>query len=134
MSVQASRRSRRATAVAITLLAALGAGVGYCVLSAVRENQEIAYLASDAHLIDEAEASVRAKLKDPASAVFSQVRIVGSGVDQRVCGLVNAKNSFGGYTGDQRFVSFLSAVAYVGEDDPPPPAMWSRKEHPCDVL
>lgn len=109
------------------------AGIGLSIFSAVRANQETSYLASDQYLIDKAEASVREKLKDPASAVFSQERIVGSGVDKRVCGFVNAKNSFGGYTGNQEFVTFFGSLAYVGASDRPPPAIWSRKESPCDA-
>ena len=44
--------------------------------------------------------SVKAKLKDPDSAQFSMIRS-GSGI---TCGYVNARNSYGGYSGDERFV------------------------------
>lgn len=46
-----------------------------------------------------AKARVSAQLKDPASAEFKDVDQAGD----RVCGEVNARNSFGGYTG---FVPF----------------------------
>lgn len=49
-----------------------------------------------------AEKSVKSNLKDPSSAKFSEVKI---GKDGSVCGTVNAKNSFGAYSGDSRYVS-----------------------------
>lgn len=55
------------------------------------------------------QAGVRSSLKDPDSARFGAMRAAkdtkGAVV---VCGFVNAKNSFGGYTGDQPFVGTLS--------------------------
>lgn len=81
-------------------------------------------------MIERAKVSVRSRLKDPASAVFSELRILGN---ERVCGYVNAKNSFGGYTGNTRFVSFYGAVTYIG-DEKPAEAMWPRPEHPCDMF
>lgn len=49
-----------------------------------------------------AEESVKSGLKDASSAKFSEAR---SGKDGSVCGTVNAKNSFGAYSGDSRYVS-----------------------------
>lgn len=64
----------------------------------------------DATAIGSAEKSVVALLKDPDSAKFSNEFIV-RGVEDKdgfqplaTCGFVNAKNSFGGYTGASRFV------------------------------
>jgi hypothetical protein len=57
-----------------------------------------------------AEKAVTARLKDPDSARFSGLRVVSGEPDAKgyrhvfVCGSVNAKNSFGGYGGDARFV------------------------------
>jgi hypothetical protein len=50
--------------------------------------------------------AVRAKLKDPDSAQFQNVRFHENkdGVPM-TCGEVNSKNSFGGYGGFQKFVS-----------------------------
>ncbi|MBK3463049.1 hypothetical protein [Pseudomonas haemolytica] len=45
--------------------------------------------------------SIRSALKDPASAQFKDVRI--ADVTGAVCGQVNAKNSYGGYSGFARF-------------------------------
>jgi hypothetical protein len=48
------------------------------------------------------EARVKGHLKDPDSAKFSQLNISKDG--SVGCGFVNAKNSMGGYTGDQFFM------------------------------
>jgi len=82
--------------------------------------------------IAEAETWVRARLKDPYSAVFSDVRVVGRAPLQRVCGQVNAKNSFGAYEGEERFTA-MTGWAYLGNERPGP-AVWDRKEHPCDAF
>lgn len=49
----------------------------------------------------EAQKDVAAKLKDPSSAQFSDVRISETGA---VCGKVNGKNSYGAYSGAVSFV------------------------------
>ncbi len=58
-----------------------------------------------------AEIYVRAMLKDPDSADFGDVYLVAGAKNEAlqdiaICGLVNAKNSFGGYSGNQRFVAY----------------------------
>ena len=45
--------------------------------------------------------ALKGRLKDPDSAKISAVKISADG--KTVCGLVNAKNGFGGYTGDSVF-------------------------------
>lgn len=66
---------------------------------------------------------VRNALKDPASANFGPIR---GGRDPYgkiiVCGMVNAKNSFGGYTGMQPFSGEFNSQGYfkvngIGGDD-----------------
>jgi hypothetical protein len=55
-------------------------------------------------------AGIKARLKDPDSAKFgpmSAARSDSTGV-VRVCGTVNAHNSFGGYSGSSRFVAHLT--------------------------
>lgn len=68
--------------------------------------------AADVALVQE---GVRESLKDPDSARFGSMaaaRLPGGGLF--VCGFVNAKNSFGGYTGDQLFNGLLSqGVAFL---------------------
>ncbi|MBZ9757843.1 hypothetical protein LB524_21385 [Mesorhizobium sp. ESP6-5] len=50
-------------------------------------------------------AGVQSRLKDPNSAMFSSIVATSTqgGKLITICGLVNAKNSFGGYTGSQVF-------------------------------
>lgn len=55
--------------------------------------------------IEAVKAEVLSQLRDPASAQFSNVRVVGAGI---VCGDVNSKNAFGGYVGRQRFFGMAS--------------------------
>ena len=56
--------------------------------------------------MDKGKQAVKARLKDPGSAKFQNVYFHRGGMDIPVtCGEVNSKNSFGGYTGFQRFVS-----------------------------
>jgi hypothetical protein len=50
--------------------------------------------------IEEAKAAITKRLKDPESARFSDIVVKGN----NVCGLVNAKNSMGGYVGPRPFV------------------------------
>jgi hypothetical protein len=51
-------------------------------------------------------------LRDPAGAIFRDVWAVRATLDGKemmaVCGVVNAKNGFGGYTGDTMFFSLAS--------------------------
>lgn len=47
----------------------------------------------------DAEKAVIVKLKDPESARFGPLMATGTGNELEICGWVNAKNSFGGYTG-----------------------------------
>jgi len=49
--------------------------------------------------------SVRSSLRDPASAIFGETRIAPSGT--AACVVVNARNSFGGYTGNQVATVYL---------------------------
>lgn len=54
-----------------------------------------------------AKKAVLERLKDPESAKFGKVVYRSSGA---VCGYVNAKNSFGGYSGDTAFIAMLGRV------------------------
>jgi hypothetical protein len=83
---------------------------------------------SDQEAIKAAENAIRAKLKDPESARFSDMirkttaNARGEPTDV-VCGRVNAKNGFGGYTGFtpavylvSRKVAYTTEEPYVGPD------------------
>lgn len=55
-----------------------------------------------------AEKLVRPRLNDPDSGRFASLRGATTDKGSLMCGLVNAKNGFGGYTGAQRFVAGLT--------------------------
>lgn len=55
-------------------------------------------------LLDDAHAAVQARLRNPGSAQFQYGFIIGTGNNRTVCGIVNAKNDFGGYSGYAPFV------------------------------
>jgi len=52
---------------------------------------------------------VKARLKDPLSAMFSGETRAAQSVDGEItaCGFVNAKNSFGGYTGASLYIAIM---------------------------
>ena len=60
---------------------------------------------SDRSIIRESEARLLSRLKDAESAKFSDVLVVRSSGKPVVCGYVNSKNGFGGYTGKRAFVA-----------------------------
>ena len=74
--------------------------------------------------------AVSAKLKDPGSAKFGEIR---ASVDNRgsvgICGIVNAKNSNGGYIGNHPFAAILAdgKVAHVIVDSPSDPTKIVRE-------
>lgn len=52
-------------------------------------------------------------LKDPNSAIFGSMAASQSSKSViYVCGVVNAKNSYGGYTGDQMFMGILGVLPF----------------------
>lgn len=55
--------------------------------------------------IELAKKAVTGVLKDPGSAQFRNLYVVRLTKGMAVCGEVNAKNSYGGYTGFQHFVT-----------------------------
>lgn len=71
-----------------------------------------------------AKASVKARLKDPSSAEFGQVVVKSSGI---VCGYVNAKNAFGGYTGEKAFISMGSqGMTWLHGESPDFEKTWNK--------
>ncbi|MFA5592067.1 MAG: hypothetical protein WC989_01995 [Micavibrio sp.] len=66
-------------------------------------------------LENRAKIAVKSILKDPESARFGQISRCKKGF---VLGEVNAKNSFGGYTGNQLFVSNGGKYTYIFNPDP----------------
>lgn len=75
---------------------------------ASRHRSEADRAKDDAAMIKKFQERVIDRLKDPSSAQFRDVRLN----DRRdaLCGTVNAKNGFGGYTGFSGFVATSDAV------------------------
>ena len=63
--------------------------------------------------IEKAKQGVRAQMKDPASVQFRNVRGYNKGGMALLCGEVNAKNSFGAYTGFRRFIAGSKELVIV---------------------
>lgn len=61
-------------------------------------------------LIAQAQQATKARLKDPDSAEFRNIYVSVSNGERIVCGEVNSKNSFGGYSGFQSFVGGASFI------------------------
>jgi hypothetical protein len=56
-------------------------------------------------------------LRDPESARFDQVRVVTNSLGKKgVCGLINAKNAYGGYVGFKKF-SFDGLASRIADDE-----------------
>lgn len=74
--------------------------------------------ADSATLINQAKKAVRSQLKDPSSAQFDYVYAVTtiSGA-KAVCGEVNAKNTYGGYTGFTPFYSYQGYTKIIPNTD-----------------
>lgn len=62
--------------------------------------------------------AIKSRLRDPGSADFRNVRFYSGGPVPVVCGEVNSKNGFGGYSGFQRFIASGDDpnIAFVASD------------------
>lgn len=62
--------------------------------------------------------AIRSRLRDPESAEFRNLRFYSGGSVPVVCGEVNAKNAFGGYTGYERFIASgdNTDIAFLASD------------------
>lgn len=69
-------------------------------------------------LEDRARKAMAHDLKDAASAQFQNVREVPSKSSSYICGEVNAKNGFGGYTGFVDFVVTGDSAIIAADQDP----------------
>jgi hypothetical protein len=70
--------------------------------------------------VNEAHDAVRELLRDPVSANFREdVNVLGEVYPEQgvVCGSVNSKNGFGGYSGDEPYVYVRGEGATLGERD-----------------
>jgi hypothetical protein len=58
------------------------------------------------------------RLKDPDSAIYSDIRWNHQPTNPISCGTVNAKNSFGAYEGATEFILYRGLVRFAKDDDP----------------
>lgn len=73
-----------------------------------------------------AKENMRKNLVDPSSAEFKDVHVYKNGSSGKiVCGYVNAKNRFGGYTGYEEFISIGKTTVSKSQGDPDFNAIWS---------
>lgn len=103
--------------IAIVATAALALG-------ACEKSEEDYQETADYHQEDGAKALIKAKLRDPDSAQFSNIRISDKGTATVVCGNVNSNNGFGGKAGAQRFISNGGSLAFLEEELEP--AEWNE--------
>lgn len=73
--------------------------------------------------IGKSQEGIRAKLRDPDSAEFRDVRFYSGGPTPVVCGEVNSKNGFGGYSGFQRFIASGEKLAFLQSEMTSPAEM-----------
>lgn len=66
-------------------------------------------------VVERAKRAVTAVLKDPESAKFGYIYPSAAMINV-ACGTVNAKNSFGGYTGEQKFIANPSTGSVILDD------------------
>ncbi len=67
-------------------------------------------------MISRAKTAVKNVLKDSSSAVFDSEVVSSKSGNEVVCGFVNSKNSFGAYSGNQRYISNgISAGTFLEE-------------------
>ena len=66
-------------------------------------------------LIEDAQDSVRENLRDPDSAKFKDVELFRKNGLMYVCGEVNAKNAYGGYTGFKKFIGTWSSTNFYDD-------------------
>jgi len=78
----------------------------------------VAFCQTETEKFESALEEVRSELKDPDSAKFKNVRLISNTEDvESVVGEVNARNSYGGYTGFQPFCITCGKVTFVDYDN-----------------
>lgn len=84
-----------------------------CVLLGAILLSQVAHGESHDHDADTSLDLVRDMLRDPDSVRFSDVRVFHDGSHIAVCGMVRAKNGFGGYGDPLRFVVLDNAETFL---------------------
>lgn len=77
---------------------------------------------TELNAISSAKDRVKSSLKDPSSANFSGEYISSDGA---ICGYVNAKNSYGAYSGSQRYINLLG-VTQIDDGSPEFSSNWGN--------
>ena len=70
---------------------------------------------TEANLERDARRALETSLYDAESARFAELRKVGSGSNETICGLVNAKNRIGAFVGFRRFIHLTDGSLTVVE-------------------
>src|SRR4051794_25223763 len=85
-------------------------------VSAKRPVQQVQLTTLSATQVSSLQARVKDRLKDPDSARFGDIA-AGKAADDsiHVCGLVNSKNSFGGYTGMAPYTAKIGTLGTVAD-------------------
>lgn len=113
--------SEKETGMSVGAVATLivAGGVALAILGAImRSDRESSASPSNSDLISAAKEEVLSRVKDPSSVRFGDVW-VGSLVTDNVpsgtrvvCGYFNARNGFGGYSGQQRFFGGVGMLMF----------------------
>lgn len=99
-----------AAAVSITVVATAAPAAHHA-----SRNNRVPHAVPPAPAIKEAQSRVRAALKDPDSARFGEARLLPNGA---VCGMVNAKNSYGGYSGSEMYGVSRTGEVLIASEEP----------------
>lgn len=102
------RQSQRAILYAIIIIF-----IGY----GMEQSGKTPYVPNNIDYIVRAQNNVKATLKDPSSAEFKDLLVYKTTGIPVVCGVVNAKNSFGGYTGWTAFISVGDTATVDNNED-----------------
>lgn len=92
---------KRFSTFAILLLTVFG--LSACVTNAVVYRDPLPPSTASKSYIQKAKQGVQAQMKDPSSVQFRNIQGYNKGGMTLLCGELNAKNSFGGYTGFDHF-------------------------------
>ena len=122
-SIKASNRTWTTIFAVFSVLLVIGAVKFFSPAPSVKNQREEASVANKKpdpvktyKILKVAQDNVRARLKDPASATFKGEFVSKTGIP---CGEVNSKNSFGGYTGYQRYMASGGGLAVLESDMAP---------------
>jgi hypothetical protein len=103
-------RGCRIAAVGLVLAAAVLAGCEDAATKARRAQQD-----ADRSLIGAGQLALERRLKDPRSVQYGTVTVSRRADIVTVCGAYNAKNSFGGYTGEKPFFTIGQLAIIPGD-------------------